>query len=284
MIKIYSTLLFFLVAFNTQASFLPINKMEIPSINKENDNRLRETYQPIVNELLNLYESTVLSQNAKLIFQFDFSSQTVNAFAKRSGNNNELWHITFLGGLMRHPNLTRNIFAAVLCHELGHHLGGLPKKNPNHWASVEGQSDYFAANECLKKMLNDGTTLSPSINNIKPVIKKNCQLNFKAPSEYKQCLRSAVISEEIGYFIHKMKQSRRGQRGKKPSIESRDNAVASRTLIQHPNAQCRLDTFFEGSLCSDYYRSNGKQNPNCLDSDLLYEGSRPKCWYSPLKE
>lgn len=282
--KLFGNLLFLLMTFNSHASFLPTNKMEIPSIDKANDELLKKTYQPIVNELLSLYESQIRSHNAHLVFEFDFSNKTVNAFANRSGDNNEIWHITFLGGLMRHPNLTKNIFAAVLCHELGHHLGGSPKKGLNHWATVEGQSDYFAANECLKKMLNHGTTLSPSVKKLKPIIKKSCQANFKNSSDYKFCLKSAVITEEIGYFIHKMKQSRRGQRGKKPSINSRDTSVTSRTLIQHPNAQCRLDTFFEGSLCSEYYRSNEKENPNCLDSDLLYEGSRPRCWYNQTKE
>jgi hypothetical protein len=273
-----------LVYSSAHANFLPRNNIKIQALNKTSDEALRLKYRPIVDELLELYTPDIEGYNAQLIFNFDFTSSTVNAFAKQSGNNNEYWHITFLGGLMRHKYLTENVFAAVLCHELGHHLGGAPKKESNHWATVEGQSDYFAANECLKRLLNQGIALSPDTSNLKTIIKEQCKNSFKDLKHFNTCLESSSISTEVGSFIHKMKQGRRGQRGRKPNINNRDNTHVTRTLIKHPNAQCRLDTFFEGSLCSDYYQSNGQNNPNCPDTRIKYRGSRPSCWYSPIKE
>jgi len=59
------------------------------------------------------------------------------------------------GGLARHETMTPDGFATVVCHELGHHLGGVPKKFSwfgNSWASNEGQADYFGIMKCLRKM------------------------------------------------------------------------------------------------------------------------------------
>jgi hypothetical protein len=56
------------------------------------------------------------------------------------------------GGLARHGEITPDGFALVLCHEIGHHLGGVPRySGANGWASNEGQSDYFAATKCLRR-------------------------------------------------------------------------------------------------------------------------------------
>ena len=45
----------------------------------------------------------------------------------------------------------------MICHEVGHHLGGapfMPKYYEDYYlfrGSSEGQADYYAANTCLKK-------------------------------------------------------------------------------------------------------------------------------------
>lgn len=43
----------------------------------------------------------------------------------------------------------------MLCHELGHHLGGAPFKPDISWMSTEGQADYFSGSTCLKKIWRD---------------------------------------------------------------------------------------------------------------------------------
>lgn len=55
------------------------------------------------------------------------------------------------------PGVTPDSYLALLCHEVGHRLGGPPFKtrpiDPS-WSSTEGQSDYFAASVCLKKVFS----------------------------------------------------------------------------------------------------------------------------------
>ena len=61
------------------------------------------------------------------------------------------WRVVIYGGL-EHPLLTLDGLTAVICHEVGHHLGGFAFKTSilgDNWAATEGQSDYFAAHRCL---------------------------------------------------------------------------------------------------------------------------------------
>jgi len=58
-----------------------------------------------------------------------------------------------LGGTTRVPGFSLEAYAALICHELGHILGGHPKQTiPGaEWASAEGQADFFAASICLPR-------------------------------------------------------------------------------------------------------------------------------------
>ena len=53
----------------------------------------------------------------------------------------------------------------------------------------------------------------------------------------------------------------------------------------HPGTQCRLDTYFQGALCSLSEENDVDQedprigNCNRVDGDQL--GARPFCWYKP---
>lgn len=69
----------------------------------------------------------------------------VNAVATRTGN---LWEIHVYGGLLQHPELTDDEVLLVLCHELGHHLGGAPLASRTGWAASEGQADYWSGQNC----------------------------------------------------------------------------------------------------------------------------------------
>src|ERR1044071_1087981 len=84
--------------------------------------------------------------NANLVVNRFWNDSTVNAFARRSGND---WIIDMYGGLARRPEITADGFLVVACHELGHHLGGY-YFYPNNWAASEGEADSYASQACAR--------------------------------------------------------------------------------------------------------------------------------------
>jgi hypothetical protein len=64
-----------------------------------------------------------------------------------------------------------------------------------------------------------------------------------------------------------------------------DKSKVAKTNDNHPQAQCRLDTYFAGSLCdksiADDVDSKDATKGVCLKKDGYAEGVRPFCWYKP---
>lgn len=63
------------------------------------------------------------------------------------------YKLMVLGGMTRMPEMTLDAYAAIICHEIGHIIGGEPKQTIPiaDWASAEGQADFFSASTCLPK-------------------------------------------------------------------------------------------------------------------------------------
>ncbi|MGZ3808169.1 MAG: hypothetical protein ACXVCE_08790, partial [Bacteriovorax sp.] len=97
--------------------------------------------------------------NKDLIIERKWSDPTVDAFATRDDANNPV--IVMNGGLARHPQMTKDGFLLLVCHEIGHHLGGAPKvlrgtSGLRGWSSAEGQADYYATTKCLPRFFKAG--------------------------------------------------------------------------------------------------------------------------------
>lgn len=59
--------------------------------------------------------------------------------------------IEMFGGLARHPFMTKEAFAIVAVHEIGHHLGGFPFYT-GEVMSCEGQADYYATRKGMRTL------------------------------------------------------------------------------------------------------------------------------------
>lgn len=85
-----------------------------------------------------------------------FESPLVHASYVGLPENGVFVHeLTIFGGLLRLPETSPETATLILCHELGHGIGGPPYKSGgmSGEASVEGQADYFATSECLPKVV-----------------------------------------------------------------------------------------------------------------------------------
>ena len=172
-----------------------------------------------------------------------------------------------------------------MCHEIGHHIGGAPKKRSwwgSAWATNEGQADYFATLKCLRRYFEakgDTDEVLAALE-IPEVVKETCSAQFSNEIEYKYCLRGSMA----GFSTARLFQVLRNQETW-PKFDTPDPAVVSSTDHNHPGTQCRLDTYYQGALCPvDVEDTVSQSNANvgvCTRTQGDTNGIRPLCWYKP---
>ncbi|MBY0412566.1 MAG: hypothetical protein K2Q18_00300 [Bdellovibrionales bacterium] len=135
---------------------------------------------------------------------------------------NDIYRLMILGGTTRVPDMTVNAYVALICHELGHLLGGLPYQTIPHaqWSSSEGQADFFAASVCLPKYF--AKTLS--VEDQKKIPAKIEKAGFEMMWAFRKFDSSGSSSKLIRY--------------------KKDETKVSETLINlYPSIQCRYENF-----------------------------------------
>ena len=243
--------------------------------------RIPQEYEAVAIKVQKLFQEELNREKATLKINYELKSTTVNASASREGSE---WRINFYGGLLKHKSFDVDVFSIFLCHELGHHLAGSPFKfypdSKWSWISAEGQADYFVTNICLKKLLqNENNALYLSGKQIPEEAKLGCNYNFANPGERSLCLRSILMSQKMASFLHSLKRARRAPKHKRPVLSEPDTTIVASTYTMHPTPQCRLDTFYQGAICSLYYSNISEFN--CLETEDGNTGARPRCWYFP---
>jgi hypothetical protein len=214
--------------------------------------------------------------NSELIVFGSWASNTVNAYAEKSSNK---VMITIYGGLARHKAITNDGFVASLCHELGHHFGGYPKKSTNQWSSAEGQADYYATMKCLRRYWEkEDNELAVSTQVISPALKNECAKTYSDNKSQALCHRLGLAGKSVSLMIQDLDHD-----SIEPKFETPDPLVVRGMNYLHPFAQCRLDTFFQGAICpvsesvefDDHDQTAGACHVKLGDS----RGLRPKCWF-----
>lgn len=257
-----------------------------------------EEFMTVLDEVETVY--TPVFEALGKTFQVNklWTNDQVNASAQQSGNN---WIINMYGGLARHEHATIDAFRAVACHEIGHHLGGAPKKSGwfGTWASNEGQSDYFATYKCMKKLILEGQpggleVAGPDLSIYEAeevaIVEAQCSERFTAPAEgeeevsvdtaYTACVRASLSGLSLGRLLGSLRDAERVI-----SLNTPDATEVAKTNHNHPDAQCRADTYFAGSLCNlDFNSELSNTDANtgtCNRSEGFDYGLRSKCWFKP---
>ncbi len=253
--------------------FLPPNNMKIPIGDVRALGIKEDSFNRVMDKAIAVYAPIVAAHGGTLKVNRLWSNPTVNASAEQRGST---WILNMYGGLARHAAVTEEGFALVVCHEMGHHLGGFPRYSDDPWASNEGQSDYFAVTKCLRKAYPQGKTPA----GVDPVAAKRCEAAFPAGAERNSCLSNALG----GMSVAKLFQDLMGA-SVPPKFDTPDTSEVASTNDNHPDTQCRLDTYFQGALCAksqneDFSTTDGVQGA-CTASQGFKEGLRPRCWYKP---
>lgn len=207
-----------------------------------------------------------------LKFKNEWESGKVDTFTTRDDENNPL--IVIRGGLVRHPDMTVEGMMLILCHELGHHYGGAPKNfrgrsTRRSWSSAEGQADYFAANKCMPRILNE--TFVYKVSKDLGMVDKAC--------DNEVCKKIVPAAMSVGKVFATLRAD-----WKPPVISERSNVKVYSTYYKHPMPQCRFDTFVAGSLCTSEYEQDFDDNDHRIGSclgEMTPQAARPRCWFSP---
>lgn len=260
-----------------QEGFMPENDMSIPVGSKNANSMTEERFNEIIDKVEAVYAPIIKKERrARLKVNRKWTDDTVNASAQQFW---KLWIVNMYGGLARHPAVSDDGFALVVCHELGHHLGGAPKNTlPMGWASNEGQSDYFASLKCFRKVFGDDDNAAIiSSMNIDAYAAAQCAAQWGNDSDKALCIRAAMAGKSLATLL--------GGGTRSVNFKTPDTSVVDSTNNRHPKGQCRLDTYFQGSLCTVPHTTDVSKSDatvgTCNRSKNDQAGVRPLCWYKP---
>ena len=141
-----------------------------------------------------------------LTIVFEHQEDRANAELTRAG---EALTIRVWGGMLNHALMTEETLLLLLCHEIGHFLGGPPTKSRGGWSSTEGQADYYSSFQCARSVGLDEVSFYDSALNLTRIYS------------------ALTFSPE-------------------PRLESCDPVKVVRTNFGYPSVQCRLDTLIAG--------------------------------------
>lgn len=270
-------LLLVLFANNAFSSF-PENHLRFSPFDKSNNGISHYTYQELQNLVLTAFEGTIKEKFGKVLtFEDAWDNEKVNAYCTRDLNDNPV--IKIMGGMARHPELTKDAFLLIVCHELGHYMGGAPKALRGNsgklsWSSTEGQADYFATAKCLPKIFKNQ---KENREIIKSVPGKNLRkAQKKCGKEDAQCIRVAMAALSASKVFHSLREFE-----DYPDLENLDQSVAYVMDYGHPSPQCRLDTFLNGINCKDKLEVMFDNTDPKIGACNSERADRPKCWYRP---
>lgn len=287
------------------ASFMPESDLEKAVIRPYDNNMSEQEFNKIINSVQTVYAPVVSQFGGKLSVKGDWTAAKLNAAANQTFGT---WSVVITGALARRAELSSDGFALILCHELGHHLGGfvlaaggpippelplpIPIPTPPVWAAVEGQADYFSTQVCARRLWAPDLELNRQFRNkAHPLAQKICQQQWSSEADRDLCYRISVGAESVAATMAGIKQA------PAPQVDTPDQSVVNKTNEAHPAIQCRLDTLVAGAFCSAAFNPTiipGKKTPqgpasveaeaeaasvSCTKYSGYSEGLRPACWF-----
>ena len=259
--------------------FLPDNNMKIEVGSLEDKGITQAQFNAVMDQIEAIYKPVVAARGAKLVLKRLWDNPTVNASAQQQGTD---WILNMYGGLARHATITQDGMALVACHEMGHHIGGAPKYDGTDWASNEGEADYFANLKCLRLMFNSpaGLSFTRPKGGDEATARAGCERAWKGASDRALCTRAAMAGMSVTSLFRVLRNQT-----VLPKFDTPDQTVVTEMYDGHPDTQCRLDTYYAGSLCTrGVGEALSETDPNvgtCSAASGHTVGLRPLCWYKP---
>lgn len=208
--------------------YLPVGSTQVSSLTESD-------YQGVVQKFMARYFSKVYHQTGlPLIIPNEWSSPYFAAFASKKEG---YMQISLWGGMARAPGSNKAILATILCHELGHVLGGEPLQTiPGaDWASTEGQSDFYASSVCMPDFFTAHPELAP----------------IPSPRALELCHENKMCGQvlQAGFETVQFFQAYAYKEIIPVSLDTVASATKELVRNSYPSDQCRLDTYVAGAYC-----------------------------------
>lgn len=232
----------------------------------------RSEFDGVLDQIQKVYGGIFEGLGGYLTLQTFWESSRVDA---HSSQVRDSWIIRIYGGVARHPAMTLDGLALVVCHEIGHHLAGFPQVSS--WAATEGNADYYATQTCLKKIW--GLSFAATQNEISEKAAERCQEPGTWGSAF--CVRAMEASYAVASFLADLEDT-------SISWDQPDPTEVTSTNLDYPPVQCRFDTLMAGVFCErpsshQWIPWNEKEmaasSCHALQNDK--RGLRPRCWFRP---
>jgi hypothetical protein len=239
---------------------------------------------PVLEEVRSVYAPLLAEEGGVLELEVKSESELVVASAHRDSLSS--YRVVLHGGLLRSPRLTPDALRFVLCHELGHLLGGAPRRAPpmewdgpvmpdgSSFISSEGQADYYASFVCFRRIVS-GTDHRFAVQNreVHPRLQRTCRRSWgKNEDGVGQCVRAALAGLDMLNLVMVFPIG----------FGSPDRTESERTITEsYPARQCRLDTVVAGAACVDAAPFRLDKADAQLHGCHAGAGARPRCWFAP---
>jgi hypothetical protein len=229
--------LFLLLIFSVILSSAAYPAMDEMPSRSSGEKLPKKTFDRIIKLFETTFSPFAQANGRELEIMTDYKEDWVQAFARRW----ETDQIIVYGGVAAIKNGSEDTMAFILCHETGHLYGGKPVSDEVNTLSLEGQADYWAASDCMDKIL-------PSLSS-----------QVSSPYALKVCAGQTICARKVDAFLVVTAHFADNRNLPHPRLETPDETVVERTNLTHPAPQCRLDTMIAPM----------RGNP------------RPLCWYKP---
>ncbi|MBI4349082.1 MAG: hypothetical protein HY553_19750 [Elusimicrobia bacterium] len=253
--------------------FLPPNDLQILETDPAAGGITEAQFNAVLDRAQEVYGPIVAAAGGNLVINRLWTNGTVNASAYQSGGT---WYLNMYGGLARHPTITVEGFTLVACHELGHHLGAFPKYDGNDWATNEGGADYYATLKCLRRVFPAGSRAET----LDPIAEKTCAANFPDEGSRAHCGKGTMAGVSVAELFRALRRETAPYK-----LDTPDPKQVAEMYDAHPAGQCRLDTYYQGALCTKPIteaQSETEPGPGaCTAAQGYTTGIRPRCWYKP---
>lgn len=236
---------------------------------------------PILREFAGLYRPELEARGRRLEIKIIDESPLAIATVGREG---DLFQVIVHAGFLTSPRLTPDGLRFALCHEMGHLIGGAPRRAlPPEWEgpaapdglthfSSEGQADAYTGWVCFRRLVAGQDHLRALERAGQSVrLDEQCDRAWGSDSEMSLiCRRTAWGGLDMLQLVKEFPIS----------FETPDPSRTGKLIRdEYPPRQCRLDTIVATALCRDERPLELDFDDSTANECSEPAGRRPSCWY-----